>query len=167
MRRDVTKRGLTKFLVQCDNGRQQSCETCSSAHLVRPPAGNIERFGHHEQMSASATEGFRSDLEGLRGVAILLVVACHCGIPWCAGGFIGVDVFFVLSGYLITGLLVEEHRTTSRIDLPGFFARRVRRLIPAALLVILLTLVAAVALLSPQEIETTARSAIAAACYLS
>jgi len=46
---------------------------------------------------------FRSDIEGLRAVAVLLVVACHCGVSWCRGGFIGVDVFFVLSGYLITG----------------------------------------------------------------
>ena len=119
-------------------------------------------------MSASVMDGFRPDLEGLRGVAILLVVACHCGIAWCAGGFIGVDVFFVLSGFLITGLLAQEHRDTSRIDLPGFFARRVRRLLPAALLVFLLTLWAAVALLlAPQEIEMAARSAIAAACYVS
>ena len=109
----------------------------------------------------------RPDLEGLRGVAILLVVACHCGVPWCAGGFIGVDVFFVLSGFLITGLLAQEHRATAGIDLPGFFARRVRRLLPAALLVFLLTLWAAVALLAPQEVAVAARSAIAAACYVS
>jgi peptidoglycan/LPS O-acetylase OafA/YrhL len=118
-------------------------------------------------MSASATDGFRPDLEGLRGVAILLVVACHCGVPWCAGGFIGVDVFFVLSGFLITGLLAQEHLTPSGIDLPGFFARRVRRLLPAALLFFVLTVWAAVALLAPQEIAMAARSAIAAACYVS
>jgi peptidoglycan/LPS O-acetylase OafA/YrhL len=121
-------------------------------------------------MSASATrsaDGFRPDLEGLRGVAVLLVIACHCGISWCAGGFVGVDVFFVLSGYLITGLLAAELQATSRIDLPGFFARRARRLLPAALLVFLMTALAATALLGPQEVESTARSAIAAACYVS
>lgn len=123
-----------------------------------------------EATSAPATawvDGFRPDLEGLRGVAVLLVVACHSGISWCAGGFIGVDIFFVLSGYLITGLLLAEHQATSRIDLPGFFARRARRLLPAALLVFMLTTLTAVALLAPQEVMFTARSAIAAACYIS
>ena len=51
---------------------------------------------------------FRGDVEGLRGVAVLLVVGCHCGITWCAGGFVGVDIFFVISGYLITGLLAPK-----------------------------------------------------------
>jgi peptidoglycan/LPS O-acetylase OafA/YrhL len=86
--------------------------------------------------------GFRSDIEGLRAVAVLLVVACHCGVSWCPGGFIGVDVFFVLSGYLITGLLMVEIRRTSRLDLPRFYARRARRLLPALLLVLLATLAA-------------------------
>ena len=74
---------------------------------------------------------FRADIEGLRGVAVLLVVGCHCGISWCAGGFVGVDIFFVISGYLITGILAREYRQTSRIDFAGFFARRARRLLPA------------------------------------
>jgi peptidoglycan/LPS O-acetylase OafA/YrhL len=112
-------------------------------------------------------DSFRPDLEGLRGVAVLLVVGCHCGISWCAGGFVGVDVFFVLSGYLITGLLASECRTTSRIDLPGFFARRARRLLPESLLVSAVTLLTAVAFLAPQEIITTARAAAAAGLYAS
>lgn len=123
-----------------------------------------------EARSARATraaDGFRPDLEGLRGVAILLVVACHCGIARCAGGFIGVDVFFVLSGYLITGLLATEHQTTGRIDLRAFFARRIRRLLPAAVLVFVLTGVAALVLLAPEEIDLAARATIAAACYVS
>ena len=56
----------------------------------------------------SSSPPFRSDIEGLRGVAILLVVLFHAGVPGLAGGFVGVDVFFVLSGYFITGLLVRE-----------------------------------------------------------
>src|SRR5579864_6210240 len=85
---------------------------------------------------------FRPDIEGLRAVAVLLVVACHAGIPWCSGGFIGVDVFFVISGNLITGLLLRELRETKRVDLPSFYARRARRLLPALLLVLFTTLAA-------------------------
>ena len=66
------------------------------------------------KIAAPVSQRFRPDVEGLRAVAILLVVACHCGMAWFAGGFIGVDVFFVISGYLITGLLAKEYRETSR-----------------------------------------------------
>ncbi len=110
---------------------------------------------------------FRSDIEGLRAVAVLLVVACHCGVSWCRGGFIGVDVFFVLSGYLITGLLVAEIRRTSRLDLPRFYARRARRLLPALLLVLVATLAAGALIQGPQEIEFAGRAARATALYVS
>src|ERR1700733_9494061 len=110
---------------------------------------------------------FRPDIEGLRAVAILLVVGCHCGISWCAGGFVGVDVFFVLSGYLISGLLQSEYRASSRIDLPRFFARRARSLLPAGNVVLLATTLAAAALFAPQELACTGRAARAAALYVS
>jgi peptidoglycan/LPS O-acetylase OafA/YrhL len=112
-------------------------------------------------------EAFRADIEGLRAVAILLVVGCHCGIPWCAGGFVGVDVFFVLSGYLITGLLAQEYRESSRIDLPRFYARRARRLLPACALVLVATVSAAAAIYGPGEIQFTARAARATSLYVS
>lgn len=100
-------------------------------------------------------------------MAVLLVVGCHCGIAWCAGGFVGVDIFFVLSGYLITGLLAEEYRATSRIDLPRFFARRARRLLPSGALVLLVTVLAAAAISTPQEIAFTGRAALATGLYVS
>ncbi|MFJ9635612.1 acyltransferase family protein [Streptomyces sp. NPDC101178] len=79
---------------------------------------------------------FRPDIEGLRAVAVLAVLAFHAEIPGLAGGFIGVDVFFVISGYLITGLLVREAVTTGRIRLGDFFSRRARRLLPSAAVVL-------------------------------
>ncbi|MDN5716304.1 MAG: acyltransferase [Janibacter sp.] len=81
----------------------------------------------------------RLDIEGLRAVAILLVLVYHAGVPWLTGGFIGVDVFFVISGFLITGLLVREIESTGRVSLPRFYARRAKRLLPATVLVIITT----------------------------
>ena len=119
------------------------------------------------EMNAWRKTPFRPDIEGLRGLAVLLVVGCHCGIGWCAGGFVGVDVFFVLSGYLITGLLALEYRATSRIDLPRFFAGRARRLLPGATLMLVVVTFVAAAILSPQEMEFTGRAARAAGLYWS
>jgi peptidoglycan/LPS O-acetylase OafA/YrhL len=69
---------------------------------------------------------YRPDLEGLRGLAILLVLLCHVRLPGAEAGLVGVDVFFVLSGFLITGLLVNERERTGRIRLGPFYARRAR-----------------------------------------
>ncbi|TXS02494.1 acyltransferase [Streptomyces sp. col6] len=79
---------------------------------------------------------FRPDIEGLRAFAVLAVLAFHASVPGLAGGFVGVDVFLVISGYLITGLLVREAVTTGRIRLGEFFARRARRLLPSAAVVL-------------------------------
>lgn len=75
---------------------------------------------------------FRPDIQGLRAVAVSLVLLFHAGVPAVSGGYVGVDVFFVLSGYLITGLMLAEIAKTGRLDLAHFYARRVRRLLPAA-----------------------------------
>jgi peptidoglycan/LPS O-acetylase OafA/YrhL len=111
--------------------------------------------------------GYRTDIEGLRGVAVLLVVLYHAGVPGFGGGFVGVDVFFVLSGYLITGLLVKEIEGAGRLDLWTFYARRARRLLPAAALVIVATLAAAMVLYSPMEQTRLAHTALAAVAYAS
>jgi peptidoglycan/LPS O-acetylase OafA/YrhL len=83
------------------------------------------------------TAGYRPYLDGLRAIAVSGVIAYHLNRLWLPGGFLGVDLFFVLSGYLITTLLVGEHRRTGRLDLPAFWSRRVRRLLPALLLLLL------------------------------
>ena len=75
-------------------------------------------------------------LDGLRGVAVILVIIFHSGLGWLPGGFLGVSVFFTLSGFLITSLLINECENTGRIDLKAFWGRRLRRLAPASLVVI-------------------------------
>lgn len=82
------------------------------------------------EVSAS-TAFFRPDIQGLRAIAVLLVVAAHYAIPGISAGFIGVDIFFVISGYLITGILVREYQATGHIALLRFYVNRLRRLLPA------------------------------------
>ncbi|WP_327310408.1 acyltransferase family protein [Streptomyces sp. NBC_01243] len=94
---------------------------------VAPPGGSGP---------GSRRAGFRPDIEGLRAVAVLGVLAFHAAVPGLTGGFVGVDVFFVISGYLITGLLLREAVTTGRIRLGEFFSRRARRLLPSAAVVL-------------------------------
>jgi peptidoglycan/LPS O-acetylase OafA/YrhL len=87
--------------------------------------------------SAPKTQ-FRADIQGLRALAVLMVIVNHL-TEWPAGGFVGVDVFFVISGFLITGLLLREHDRTGRISFTGFYVRRAKRILPAGLLVIAVT----------------------------
>jgi peptidoglycan/LPS O-acetylase OafA/YrhL len=109
--------------------------------------------------------GFRPDIEGLRAIAVLLVVAGHVGLRFVPGGFVGVDVFFVISGYLITSLLVREMETTGRLSIPRFYARRAVRLLPAATLVLITTLVAARLFLPIVRLTSFAQDALAATGY--
>ncbi|MBI1378896.1 MAG: acyltransferase family protein [Frankiales bacterium] len=110
---------------------------------------------------------FRPDVEGLRAVAIAAVVGYHVGLPLFGGGFVGVDVFFVISGFLITGLLVTEVASTGHVSLSRFWARRARRLLPAATLV--LALVAAVSwwVVPVLDHGTTGLDIAASALYVS
>lgn len=102
---------------------------------------------------------FRSDIEGLRGAAILLVVAFHAGVARLAGGFVGVDVFFVLSGYFITGALAREVDARGTVDLNAFYARRAQRLLPAFLTVFAATLVLVALLYAPIDQPSIATEA--------
>ncbi len=87
--------------------------------------------------------GFRPDIQGLRAIAVILVLLSHAGFAFAEGGYVGVDVFFVLSGFLITSLLVKEVFETGRISIAGFYARRARRILPAASVVAIATVVGA------------------------
>lgn len=110
---------------------------------------------------------YRPDIEGLRAIAILLVVAAHAKLPWLQGGFVGVDVFFVLSGYLITALLVGEIASKGRLDFGMFYARRFRRLVPGLMLMLVVTSALAWVLLSPWQQMDLAGAAASAALWLS
>ncbi|MEP7301467.1 MAG: acyltransferase, partial [Caldimonas sp.] len=108
--------------------------------------------------------GYRPEIDGLRAIAVISVVLYHAGVGAVRAGFVGVDIFFVISGYLITALLHREWQVSGRIDLLAFYVRRVRRILPALWLVVAVTLVAAGLLLSPVsgQPQAVAKSAVAA-----
>ncbi|WP_165865714.1 acyltransferase family protein [Vallicoccus soli] len=115
--------------------------------------------------AAAPARAFRPDVEGLRAVAVGLVVLFHAGVAALPGGFVGVDVFFVLSGFLITGLLVEELARTGTISIRGFYARRVRRLLPLAVLVLAVTALVSWAVVPPVDHPRVGGDVLAAALY--
>ncbi|MGD9956267.1 MAG: acyltransferase family protein [Candidatus Nanopelagicales bacterium] len=110
---------------------------------------------------------FRPDVEGLRAIAILAVVGYHAGLPFLPGGFVGVDVFFVISGFLITGLLVSEVTRTGHVSLARFWARRARRLLPAATLVLALTAAVSFLVIPVVDHDVVGYDIVAAAFYVS
>jgi peptidoglycan/LPS O-acetylase OafA/YrhL len=103
----------------------------------------------------------------MRAIAILFVALYHAGLPGLPGGFIGVDIFFVLSGYLITGILVHEIETRGKVDFVAFYARRIRRLLPAAAFVIVATVLAAQFIFPPQELIALTKDAVTTSLYAS
>jgi peptidoglycan/LPS O-acetylase OafA/YrhL len=96
---------------------------------------------------------FRPDIEGLRAVAVLAVVLFHAGVPGVGGGFIGVDVFFVISGFLITGMLWREVSVTGGVQMGRFYGARARRLLPASAAVGVVTAIGSTLLLPPLEVR--------------
>ncbi|MEV6524783.1 acyltransferase family protein [Longispora sp. NPDC051575] len=114
----------------------------------------------------SARPGFRADIEGLRAVAVLTVLGFHAAVPHLGGGYVGVDVFFAISGFLITGLLVAELSRTGRVSLAEFYARRARRILPAAGLVLVATALAGWVLLPPLRQRDVAADVLAAALHV-
>lgn len=109
---------------------------------------------------------YRPDVDGLRAVAILSVVAYHAGLGWAGGGLVGVDVFFVISGYLIGSLVYKEIRGGS-FSISKFYARRAKRILPALIAVLLFCYVAALLMLPPLRLKTFSLSALASLASVS
>jgi peptidoglycan/LPS O-acetylase OafA/YrhL len=146
----------------------------ASSNASLSPEQDSGRFleSGDEAGTAPGDRKFRPDVEGLRAVAILLVILFHAGVPRITGGFVGVDVFFVLSGFVITGLLLREHASSrwehsasGRIRLLAFYGRRSRRILPAATLVIILTILASYHWLGFLTGDDTARVGRTAALF--
>jgi peptidoglycan/LPS O-acetylase OafA/YrhL len=104
-------------------------------------------------------------VDGLRALAVAAVVAYHAGAGWLPGGFLGVDVFFVISGYLITSLLLAEHRASGSIDLVRFWMRRARRLLPA-LVVMIAVVLAAMLVLHHDEVGRLRGAVVSSLLYV-
>ncbi len=117
--------------------------------LPTATVGADEKPAPEQRAAPAVADKFRSDVAGLRAVAVGLVILFHAGVPAVSGGFVGVDVFFVISGFLITGQIVAEIERTGRVGLLAFYARRAKRILPAATVVLFAT-AAAVWLLLPR-----------------
>ncbi len=137
--------------------------------MVQPESSVIDdrlQPSGDESGTAPGDRSFRPDVQGLRAVAVLLVVLYHADVPDLTGGFVGVDVFFVISGFVITGLLLRERHSTGRTSLFSFYARRCRRILPAATLVVVVTVVAAYVLLGVVAGSSSADDGRWAAAFL-
>ena len=110
---------------------------------------------------------FRPDIEGLRAVAVLAVVLFHADLPGLPGGFIGVDVFFVISGFLITGLLWREFTSSGTVSMRSFYGARARRLLPASATVGVVTMIASALVLPPLQVKSVMLDGIFSALYVS
>jgi peptidoglycan/LPS O-acetylase OafA/YrhL len=110
----------------------------TSLRAVRNAFGRIaaSEGSPAEANSNLPKEGFRPDVEGLRAVAVVAVLLYHAGVPFAPGGYVGVDVFFVISGFLITGLLLRELEKTGTLSLARFYSRRAKRLLPLTVVVL-------------------------------
>ena len=112
---------------------------------------------------------YRSDIDGIRAIAVLSVIFFHINANWLPGGFLGVDIFFVLSGYLITLLLIKEVHETQKIDILNFYKRRIKRIIPALIFVLIPSFIIGFLFFSPDDLlkfsESIAWSSFSAANF--
>ena len=107
---------------------------------------------------------YRRDIDGLRAIAVIAVVLYHAAVPGFSGGFVGVDIFFVISGYLITGLILKDD-DRGQFSLANFYHRRIRRILPALVVVVGATWIAAAGLLLPQPFKDFSQSLVALALF--
>ncbi len=103
---------------------------------------------------------YRSDIDGLRAIAVLSVIIFHINEKWIPGGFLGVDIFFVISGYLITLILTKEVDATNKINITNFYQRRLKRIIPALLFVLIPTFIVGFMLFTPDDLISLSKSMV-------
>ncbi|MCV7303149.1 acyltransferase family protein [Mycobacterium barrassiae] len=116
--------------------------------------------------TGGSRKGFREDIEGLRAVAVIGVILFHAGVPGVGGGYAGVDVFFVISGFLITGLLWREVSESGTIRLRRFYAARARRLLPASATVGVIIAIGAILVVGPLQSKNILLDGVASALYV-
>jgi peptidoglycan/LPS O-acetylase OafA/YrhL len=109
---------------------------------------------------------YRAEIDGLRALAVVPVILFHAGFEFFSGGFVGVDIFFVISGYLITTILIEDIEN-KRFSIVNFYERRARRILPALCFVMLITFFIAVVIMSPQQLKDFGQSLVATTIFLS
>ena len=147
---DDTPRGV-------EGGPSESAETRQSLQRARRAAKGVAPSRHF---------GYQPALDGVRAFAVAAVLFYHAGQSWAVGGFLGVDTFFVLSGFLITTLLVTEWTNRSTINLLAFWVRRARRLLPALLLVMVGIVVYAGVFAAPGELQRIRADSYASLGYV-
>lgn len=138
-----------------------STKNSGACVAARPLPGALFKTGKETGFGLPYSHG----LDGLRAIAVFAVLLYHADLSWIRGGFLGVEVFFVISGFLITSLLLSEYRKTGGIDLVNFWFRRARRLLPAVFFMVFVTVTYAVVFL-PEEIAGLRSDALAAAGYV-
>lgn len=133
---------------------------------------NPQKSDHVDAASAPsgppdrAASRFRDDIQGLRAIAVLAVVMYHASVPFIPGGYVGVDVFFVISGFLITSHLLASSAREGGIKFGAFYARRARRILPASFVVLVLSIFAALIWLPPLQLRSALVDAVATALYI-
>ena len=160
--------------VHHPSDRTRARPTLQGARAVHDDVLIDEREASGQRLQPSGDEAgtapgdrrFRPDVQGLRAVAVALVVLFHAHVPGLGGGYVGVDVFFVISGFVITGVLLRERASTGSTSILHFYGRRVRRILPAATLVIIAAVIASYALLGPISGGQTAGDARWASLFL-
>lgn len=134
------------MLTHQPSARTEKVPAVEPKRPVPSPRGSLRTRHAIQRAAAEREKGRIHGLDALRALAVVLVIVYHISPSWAPGGFIGVDVFFVISGFLITSLLLREYRDHGRINLRQFYLRRARRLLPAMVLVVAICTAAAAAL---------------------
>ena len=109
---------------------------------------------------------YRPDIDGMRGIAVLIVVLFHAGLPYILGGFVGVDIFFVISGYLITSIILKDIRN-NEFSFTNFYERRARRILPALYFMVCVALVVVLLIQTPKDLLKSSYSVMAALLFSS